>query len=107
LGNRAATRFSPAERRPKRRGSWPSAHKVTISGTADWIGQINAPSATVVVSGGGSVVGALIADNLNVSGGSGFHYDEALKTGGSLTLGNYAFASWFEDNSAPARKIYY
>ena len=52
-------------------------------------------------------MGALIADNLNVSGGSGFHYDEALKTGGSLTLGNYAFASWFEDNSAPARKIYY
>lgn len=89
-------------------GTWSNTHKITISGTADWIGQIDAPSASVVVSGGGSLVGALVADNLNISGGSGLHYDEALKTGGaSLALGNYAFASWFEDNSAPARKIYY
>jgi len=88
-------------------GTWPLAHKITISGTADWIGQISAPSASVVISGGGSVVGALIADNANISGGSGFHYDEALKGGSSLALGNYAFASWFEDNSAPKRGIYY
>ncbi len=87
--------------------TWSNQHKITISGTGDWIGQINAPSATVVVSYGGSLVGALIADNLNVSGGSGFHYDEALSTKPDQSIGNYAFASWFEDNSAPKRSIYY
>jgi hypothetical protein len=55
-----------------------------------------------------SLVGAAIADNLTVNGGSGFHYDQALSVGGvSPTLGTYTFASWFEDNSAPVRKIYY
>jgi hypothetical protein len=107
-GSRAAnTLFVQVSGAQNANGTWPNPSKVTISGTADWIGQIVAPAATMVVSGGGSLVGAAIADNLTVSGGSGFHYDEALAGGISPTIGNFAFASWFEDNSAPARKIYY
>jgi hypothetical protein len=88
-------------------GSWPNPHKVTISGSGNFIGQVDAPGSTMTVSGGGSLVGAAIASNLTVSGGSGFHYDEALSGAVSSTLGNYAFASWFEDNSAPAHGINY
>jgi len=29
------------------------------------------------------------------------------KNGGSSSVGNYAFASWFEDNSDPSRGITY
>jgi hypothetical protein len=46
-----------------------------------------------------SVSEPVIANTLNLSGGSGLHYDEALNTNGaSSAIGNYAFASWFEDN---------
>jgi hypothetical protein len=33
-----------------------------------------------------------------MTGNGGFHYDEALGViGASSSIGNYAFASWFED----------
>jgi hypothetical protein len=80
-------------------------NKLTVSGSADFVGTFNTPGYAATVSGGGSVNGALIANTLTISGGSGFHYDEALGgTGGSLTIGNFAYASWFEDNSDPNRK---
>jgi hypothetical protein len=83
-----------------------SNNKVTISSlTTDFIGTINAPNYDVTISGGGSLAGALIANTLTESGGSGLHYDEALGAGGAnSTLGHYAFASWFEDNSDPTHK---
>ena len=38
------------------------------------------------------------ADDLTISGNGGFHYDEALNANTTdPTVGNYAFASWFED----------
>jgi len=88
-------------------GTFPQSHKVTVSGSGNFIAQVDAPNSTMVVSGGGYLVGAAIAGNLTVSGGSGFHYDEALSGAVSASLGNYAFASWFEDNSAPGRGINY
>jgi hypothetical protein len=81
-----------------------SNNKATISGSADFVGTMNVPGYDVTVSGGGSFDGALIADTLTISGGSGFHFDESLGSGGSSTIGNFAFASWFEDNSDPIRK---
>jgi Tfp pilus assembly protein PilX len=75
-----------------------TGHKTTISGGAVFVGVIDAPGFDVTVSGSGGVSGALIANSLNISGGASFHYDEALNTnGGSSAIGNYAFASWFED----------
>jgi hypothetical protein len=80
-------------------------NKATVSsGSADFVGTMNIPGYDITISGGGSFDGAIIANTLTLSGGSGFHYDEALGTGASSTIGSYAFASWFEDNSDPTRK---
>jgi hypothetical protein len=75
-----------------------TGHKITISGSALFVGVLDAPGFDVTVSGSGGVSGALIGNSLNISGGASFHYDEALNTNGSSSaIGNYAFASWFED----------
>jgi len=75
-----------------------TGHKITDSGSAAFVGVINAPGFDATISGGGSYNGAVIANTLNISGGSGLHYDEALNTSGAgSAIGNYAFASWFED----------
>jgi primosomal replication protein N/Tfp pilus assembly protein PilX len=74
------------------------SHNFTDSGNATLTAVINAPGFDITISGGGSVSGAVIANTLNLSGGSGLHYDEALNINGtSSAIGNYAFASWFED----------
>jgi len=42
--------------------------------------------------------GALIGSSLTISGNAAFHYDEALNANSTTAaIGNYAFASWFED----------
>ena len=84
-------------------------NKLTISGGSDFVGTLNAPGYATTISGGGSLDGALIANNVTISGGSGLHYDEALGSGGgaNTSIGNFAYASWFEDNSDPARGIIY
>jgi len=82
-----------------------TGNKATISGSGSFIGTLNAPGFDVTISGSGGFSGAMIANTLNISGGASFHYDEALATGASSgAVGNYAFASWFEDNSDPYRK---
>jgi len=81
-----------------------TGNKVTVSGGGSFIGTLNAPGFDVTISGSGGLSGAVIANSLNISGGAGLHYDQALSSGGASTIGNYAFASWFEDNSDPTRK---
>jgi hypothetical protein len=84
-----------------------SSSKFTISGGGNFIGSIIAPNYSGTISGSGSLVGQVIADNLTISGGASFHYDDALSNvvaGATAAVGNYAFASWFEDNSAPNHK---
>jgi hypothetical protein len=89
-------------------GYGPTGSKVTTSGSGSFIGTINAPNYDVTISGGGSFSGAIIANSLNISGSGGFHYDESLAVNGSsTTVGNFAFASWFEDNSDKARGFIY
>jgi Tfp pilus assembly protein PilX len=80
---------------------------VTCSGSGAFIGTINAPNYDITVSGTGSYSGALIGNTLNLSGSGGFHFDEALGKSAPSTVGNYAFASWFEDNSDKQRSITY
>ena len=75
-----------------------TGHKITISGGTALVGVFDAPGFDVTVSGTGGVSGSLIGNSLNISGGASFHYDEALNTNSnSSAIGNYAFASWFED----------
>ena len=55
-------------------------------------------------------MGALIANTLSITdnGKRSLHYDEALHKNSNISsVGNYAFASWFEDNSDPSRGITY
>jgi hypothetical protein len=82
-------------------------NKFTDSGSGSLIATVNAPKYATTISGGGDFMGGLIADTLTISGSGSFHYDESLKGGGSPAIGNYAFASWFEDNSDKARLISY
>ncbi len=74
-------------------------NSATISGNGTWIGVVNAPGFDVTISGNGSYVGALIGNTLTISGNASFHYDQALNANSTTTaaIGNYAFASWFED----------
>ena len=72
----------------------PACTAIDISGNADWIGTIYAPSADLTVGGNGSVYGALVGKSVTLNGNGNFHYDEALKTtGGSI---GYVVASWQE-----------
>jgi Tfp pilus assembly protein PilX len=83
-------------------------HALNISGTSNFTGAVNAPGFTATVSGSADFSGGLVAKSLNISGTGSFHYDEALNTyGNSNILSNYAYASWFEDNSDPARSMTY
>jgi hypothetical protein len=83
-------------------------HKFTDSGSATFTGTINAPGYQGTISGSGDFTGAIAASTLTISGSGSFHYDEGLSgASGNPSIGNYAFASWFEDNSDPARGITY
>jgi hypothetical protein len=83
---------------------------VTVSGGGNFIGTIEAPNSSITVSGSGVLIGALIANTMTISGGASFYYDDALSrfTGdlGTTSTANYAFASWFEDNSDPTRNAF-
>jgi hypothetical protein len=76
-------------------------HKFTDSGSATFTGTVNAPGYDGTISGSGDYTGGFAGSTLTISGGASFHYDEALNGGGTPGIGNYAFASWFEDNSDP------
>jgi len=75
----------------------------TDSGSATFIGTVNAPGYSGTISGSGDFTGAFAGSSLTISGSGSFHYDEALN-GSNPAIGNYAFASWFEDNSDPTHK---
>jgi len=78
----------------------------TISGNSTFIAVVNAPGYDITVSGTGDLSGSLAANSLSMTGSGNIHYDEALATNGNIPLiGNYAFASWFEDNSDPTRGL--
>ncbi len=69
----------------------PTSTSLMYSGLGDFVGTINAPQASVKISGGASVFGAVICNTFNCSGGSGVHYDQALSGGGVLVV-----TSWTE-----------
>jgi Tfp pilus assembly protein PilX len=76
----------------------------SISGSSAFIATLNAPGYDITVGGTGDLMGSLAGNSLSMNGSGSIHYDEALATNGnSALIGNYAFASWFEDNSDAAR----
>jgi hypothetical protein len=87
-------------------GYGPAASKATISGSGAFVGTLNMPNYDMTISGTGALTGAIISNSLLISGGASIHYDQALASSSS-TVGNYAFASWFEDNSDKTRGLTY
>jgi len=83
-----------------------TGHTLTVSGSGSFIGTLNAPGYDITISGGAAFSGAAIGNSINISGSGGFHYDEQLASA-SAPVSNYTYASWFEDNSDPARGLYY
>jgi Tfp pilus assembly protein PilX len=86
------------------------AGSITISGDGNLIGTFYGPSRDVSFTGNGSLMGAVIGADLKITSGASIHYDEALASAISFAnpvFSNYAYASWFEDNSDPARSIAY
>jgi hypothetical protein len=69
----------------------PTVSTLTYSGSAAFIGTINAPQSDFTLSGSGGAFGAAIVKSYLSSGGSSFHYDECLGIGGDLIV-----ASWRE-----------
>lgn len=82
--------------------------KFTVSGGGVFTGTVLAPKYNFDISGSSDFIGSFIGNSFNISGGASVHYDEALAGGGSGgSTGNYAYGSWFEDNSDPARGLTY
>jgi hypothetical protein len=81
------------------------ANNVTISSSSAFMGTINAPGSDATISGSGNYTGAVIANTLTLSGSGRFSFDGTLR--GNNGPANYSYASWFEDNSDPARGIIY
>ena len=72
-------------------------NKATVSGSANFIGVLNAPQFAITISGTGAFMGAAIGLNATISGSGGFHYDEALSRLGGSGTSSYQVASWIED----------
>jgi len=71
----------------------PSAptNSIQISGGSAAYLYIYAPRTQIVASGGGDLYGALLGNDLQVSGGSKLHYDKALGNAGNLVGGIPSF----------------
>lgn len=80
---------------------------ISISGNGQLSAVLYAPNATLSMNGGGSsgnVFGAAVAKSVTVTGGSAFHYDEALA---DMTAGNpFGITRWVELTQASARNAW-
>jgi len=63
--------------------------RIDYSGSASFVGTINAPQADFTISGGANGFGAAIVGTFTSSGGSSFHYDTSLGGGGGYKLVSY------------------
>jgi hypothetical protein len=71
----------------------------TFSGGSGFYGLVNAPFYAFAISGGSAYHGSWIGDSMNVSGGGTEIWEDSSLNTGVSNNGNYAYASWFEDNS--------
>jgi hypothetical protein len=78
------------------------------SGQTTFTGVIDGPNYNMTIQGGSvEYTGAIIGNQVTISGGAAFHYDESLNSASSPTGSKYAFSRWFEDNSDPSRGMIY
>ena len=73
------------------------SRNATFSGTADFVGILNAPSFDLIHSGTGKFIGVAIGRSATLNNSGGMHYDEDLV---NFTYGGpaeYQYASWIED----------
>lgn len=68
-----------------------SCTSITYSGTAQFIGTINAPQADFSLKGTTDAYGAVIANSASMNGNTAFHYDESL-----AYQDGYVASSWQE-----------
>ncbi|MGJ8651823.1 MAG: DUF7305 domain-containing protein [Opitutaceae bacterium] len=85
-----------------RRGEEVAAQSISISGNGELASAIYAPTADLTLNGGGTsgeVFGGVVAFTATLTGGSSFHFDEALRdiVEGD---GSYTIESWLEMTGA-------
>lgn len=84
-----------------------SEQSISISGNGQLSAVVYAPNANLSMNGGGSsgsVLGAAVAKTVTVTGGSAFHYDEALA---DMTDGNpFGITRWAELTTSTARNAW-
>lgn len=74
--------------------------KVTITGgSGSFVGAVDAPNYKFSLTGGASIIGALIGNTMSMTGSASvIHYDEALaRFNGAGMISGYKVASWIED----------
>ena len=69
---------------------------VTFSGSADFIGIVNAPAFNFLTSGSGKFLGTALVRGATLNSSGGLHYDENLANHASGTGTGYQYASWLE-----------
>ena len=73
-------------------------NSLTVSGSAAFVGILNAPAYAMTISGSAAFIGAAIGNSVNISGSGGFHYDQALSSlSGPGAPASYTYSSWMED----------
>ncbi|PXA04500.1 hypothetical protein DDZ13_04815 [Coraliomargarita sinensis] len=90
-------------------GTVSASQEISISGNGQLASAVYAPSANVSLDGGGSngsVMGGVVGFYATITGGSSFHFDEALRDEIRNT-GGYTIDSWLEmtgETAATTRK---
>jgi hypothetical protein len=82
------------------------AQLIKVSGSSEFTGVINAPSANVEIKGGGAggkFIGAVIGKTVTFTGNTEFIFDEAIN---DVKRANYGIAQWKELQSAAERSVY-
>jgi len=57
-----------------------TCNSISYSGSFQFIGTVYAPSATVTLDGSADAYGAVVGNSIELKGGMGLHYDEALNS---------------------------
>lgn len=82
----------------------PTPQDISIGGNGEFKGLIYAPNGDISLVGNGNVMGAVVGNEINVTGNAAFHYDESL----AGWTGNTAFGvyNWREILSPTERNTY-
>lgn len=72
---------------------------VTLSGNSNFYGGIYAPNSLIKNTGGGSLYGAVVAEDYQQQGGGSVHFDEAMNDVAGLGSESVHVKSWREETS--------